>query len=133
MMLFRNKNVFLLGSVVLIVLTIGLVSILDRAGSSTAPSTDIRARAAVTKTLQVNATVESVDETQGLINVSDLYFADQSRSGEAKNLGSWVVTPPSSFNVGSVSAGSKVTIGVDAATFLITKHTLTAVTIVPVN
>jgi hypothetical protein len=129
--MFRNKNVFLLGSVVLIVLAIGLVSILDKTTSSTASNTDVRARAAVTKTLQVNATVESVDETKGVVNVSDLYFAGQNRTGEVKNMGSWVVTPPTSFSYGSVSAGGNITIGVDPETFLVAKHTLTAITIVP--
>jgi hypothetical protein len=129
--MFRNKNVLLIGSIVLIVLAIGLVTLLERTSSSTATSTDVRARAAVAKTLQVNATVISVDETKGLITVSDLYFADVSRSGEAKNLGTWVVTPPPTFGVGSLSPGTSVVIGVDAASFLVSEHTLTAVTITP--
>jgi hypothetical protein len=48
------------------------------------------------------------------------------------NLGNWVVTPPATgFSVGSVSPGDNIVIGVDSPTFLVDKHTLTALTIVP--
>jgi hypothetical protein len=127
----RNKNVLLFGSFGLIVLAIGLVTVLDRVGSPNQTSTDVRARAAVAKTLQVNATVISVDEDKSVIMVGDVYFADVSRSGEAKNLGRWTVTPPASFSYSSVSPGSRIVIGVDSESFLVSEHTLTAVSIAP--
>ncbi len=129
--MFGNKNVLLFGSIVLIILAIGLVAILDRTGSPTTSSGDVRARAAAVKTLQVNGTITDVDENKGLIKVSDLYLADVSRTGETKNLGNWTVTTPVTFSFGTISPGMNVTIGVDGTTFLVSKHTLTAITIVP--
>lgn len=126
----RNKNILLFGSVGLIVLAIGLVSILDRATSSTISTGDVRARAAVTKTLEVNATVTSVNQMKGTMVVSNLYFADNSRSSDAKNLGTWTVTAPASVNLASFGPGINVVIGIDPATFLASSHTLTAITIV---
>jgi hypothetical protein len=59
-----------------------------------------------------------------------LYFADTSRSGDAKNFGNWTVTAPANFNFATVSIGMNIAIGVDSRTFLTTAHTLTALTIV---
>ncbi len=123
----------LVGSVVLIILAIGMVAILDRTGGTNNENTDVRARAAISKTLQVNGTVDSYDETNGTITVSRVYLADTSRAGDAKDLGTWIVTAPETFSVSSVSPGSNVLIGVDAKTFLAAKHTMTAVTIVKTN
>ena len=127
-MLAKTRNFLLFGSFVLIILAVGLVAILNRTQSSTE---DVRARASASNALQVNATVTSVDEAGGTIVVNDLYFADTSRSGEAKNFGAWTVTVPANFNMMSVSIGMNVVIGVDSKTFLATSHTLTALTIVP--
>lgn len=129
--MFGNKNILLFGSIILIVLAIGLVAILDRTSSPTTSSGDVRARAATVKTLQVNGTITDIDENKGLLKVSDLYIADGSRAGDIKNLGNWTVTTPVNFSYGLISTGMKVTIGVDSSTFLVSKHTLTAVTIVP--
>ena len=129
--MFRNKNVLLLGSIGLIVLAIGLVAILDRTSSTSSPESDIRARAATVKTLQMNGTVTSIDQTNGSLTVDNMYFADVSRSGEATNLGTWVVTVPANFNLDSVSPGTNVVIGIDDKTLLANKHTVTALTIVP--
>lgn len=128
-----NKNTLLVGSLVLIILAIGMVAILDRSTQSKDSTTDVRARAATAKTLMVNAVVDTVDETSGTLTVSNVYFADTSRSGEAKDMGTWIVTPPATFSLGSVSSGTKVLIGVDSKTFLAMKKTMTAVTIVPVK
>jgi hypothetical protein len=126
-----NKNTMLVGSLVLIILAIGMVALLDRSSSQSEGSTDVRARAAITNTLMINAVVESTDETLGTITVQNVYFADSSRAGEARDMGTWIVTPPSAFNLGSVSPGTRVRIGVDSKTFLAAKRTLTAVSIVP--
>jgi len=131
MNIFKNNNLLLVGSTILIVLAIALVAILNRANAPTATTGDVRARAATAKTLQVNATVASLEETRGIVIVTNLYFADVSRSGDAKDLGSWIVTPPATFSWGSVVPGDPVVIGVDAASFLVAKHTLTAVSVVP--
>lgn len=119
----------LIGSLVLIVLAIGMVAILDKTTSKQDSTTDVRARAAVTKNLMVNAIVESVDENTGHITVQNVYFADNSRSGEAKDMGTWIVTPPVSFDTSILAPGTKVSIGVDAKSFLAIKRTMTAATI----
>jgi len=128
--MFRNRNILLLGSIGLIVLAIGLVAILDRTSSASAPENDVRARAATAKTLLMNGTVASIDQTNGTIMVENMYFADVNRSGQPQNLGEWIVTPPASFNLNSVSPGTNVVIGIDDSTFLADKHTVTALTIV---
>lgn len=122
----------LVGSVVLIVLAIGMVALLDRTGggSKDTGSQDVRARAAVSKTLMMNGNVVSVDENAGTITVNNVFLADESRSGEAKDLGTWIVTPPATVSLGSMTPGSSIAIGVDAKTFLASKHTMTAVTLV---
>ncbi len=127
----RNKNVWLLGSVGLIVIAIALVAILDKTSSTTTSQTDVRARAATANTLQFNGTVSSVNAGTGKIIVSDLYLASVSRSGDPTNLGVWTVTAPPNFDVTTISPGANIVIGIDASTFLATSHTLTAITLVP--
>jgi hypothetical protein len=131
LMLTKTRNFLLFGSFILIILGIGLVSILNRTQSPEESAGDVRARAGVNSALQVNATVVSIHDADSTMVVSDLYFADESRSGEAKNFGTWTVTVPANFNILSVSPGMDVVIGVDSKTFLATAHTLTALTIVP--
>lgn len=127
----KNKNILLLGSVGFIVLAIGFVSVLDRIKTPSDTSTDVRARAAVTNTLMISATIESIDQDNGVIQVRDAYISDVSRSGEAKNLGNWTITPPPGFSYGSINQGMNVEIGVDSKSFLVSKHTLKAISIVP--
>jgi hypothetical protein len=126
----KGKNIFLLGSIVLIVLAIGLVALLDRIGSPS-DSSDIRARAATINTLKLNGTVSKIDEAKGILTVDDVYFAEISRSGEAKHLGTWTVTAPGTFNISSTPPGTNIVIGVDPASFVITSHTMNALTITP--
>ncbi len=125
----KNSNVLLLGSVLLIVLAIVVVAVIDRNGSGS--GSDIRARAGQVFTLKLTGVVNSIDETAGTITVSSVQFDSESRSGEAKDLGEWLITPPADFNYASVSPGTPVLIGVDAKTFQVTSHKLTAVTLVP--
>ncbi len=126
----KRKNFILLGSVVFILLAVALVSLLNRTSTS-APTSDVRARAGVTKMLRLNGTVSSVDESGGTIVVDNVYFADESRAGEAKSLGTWTVTAPANFNLSSVSPGQTIVMGIDAKTFLADTHTVTALTITP--
>lgn len=126
----KNPNMFLVGSVVLILLAMALVAILDR----TIPkgnSSDVRARATNKQALSLIGIVAASDETKGTVQVDNLQFSDASRAGAAQNLGSWVVTPPVGFNFASVSPGTRVTIGVDAQTFQVSTHAMTAVSLVP--
>jgi hypothetical protein len=123
-----RKNIWLVGSIILILGAIAVVSILNQNSSSS--STDVRARAALNKTLELHGIVSSVNEAQGTMVVSDAFFADVSRAGDMKNLGTWTVTAPPAVNLASFTPGMSVLIGIDSKTFLATKHTVTAVSIV---
>lgn len=125
-----NKNMFLLGSVFLIILAVAMVALLNR-GTSPSGSEDIRARAAVTKSLQLNGTVANIDESTGTIIVDNVYLADNSRVGEATSMGTWTVTAPPNFNMASIAPGQNVVMGIDSKTFLAQSRTVTALTIVP--
>ena len=127
-----KRNVLLLGSVLLIILAIALVSLISKTGSSKT-SGDVRARAGVTKTLELTGTVNSVDEEKGTLIVEGVYLSDKNRAGEPQNLGTWTITAPGTFNFASVFPGQEVVIGIDAATFLVESQTVTALTIVPVQ
>src|SRR5689334_4029870 len=124
----KNPNLFLFGSVILVLLAVALVAILDKT-SPTSNSSDVRARAATQYTLKLLGTVDSVNEADGSIQVSGVQFSDVNRSGSAKDLGTWTVIAPAQFNFASVSPGSQVTIGVDAKTFQVTKHEVVALTL----
>lgn len=123
-----NKTMLLVGSVLLIVMAIAMVAVLNRTGS-TATSSDVRARAAVGKTLQFNATVNTIDEAAGIVAVDNMYLADESRSGEPKSMGSWSVTAPAGFNFSSISEGMRIVIGIDPKTLMAQTRTVTALTI----
>lgn len=128
----KNSNIFLFGSVILILLAIALVAILDKA-SPAKNTTDVRARAGTQTTLFLVGTVSSADEAKGTLEVSSVYFADKNRAGDVQNLGNWSVTVPTGFDVTSVSPGATVTIGVSAGSFQVTTHSMTALSIQKTN
>ena len=123
-----KANLFLFGSIIVILLAIGFVAVLGNAKPS-GPSTDVRARAGNQSALQLVGIVNSVNEDKGAIGVTAVQFANSDRSGEPQNLGDWTVTVPSAFNFASVSQGTAVTIGVAATTFNISSHEVTAITL----
>ena len=120
----KSKNVFLFGSIGLVILAIGFVAVLDRTRQPGSPA-DLRARAGATNTLKVTAVVTSVDETTGTIVVTNVQFQDKG-TGANKNLGEWKVTPPPGFFATSLQPGMNLLITIDARTFLATNHTVTA-------
>lgn len=127
--MFRNKTVLLFASVALTIMAIAIVALINKTSSTTGSTTDVRARASSVNTLQFNATVDSIDAASGTVIVNDMYMADTSRAGEAKNLGTWTVTPPFNVNTAVLTPGAKVVIGIDPKTFLAQSHSLTALTI----
>jgi hypothetical protein len=126
--MFKHKNLLLLGSLGLIFLAIALVAILNRFSPSSETG-DVRARAAITSVLQLQGTVRSTDPTAGTLILDNVYMAEESRSGDAKSLGSWIVTAPSGFNLASASSGQQVVIGIDSKTLIAESRTVTAVSI----
>ncbi len=127
-----KANLFLFGSVVLILFAVVLVTILNKS-SPAGSSTDVRARAGTQNTLKFTGVVSSVIEAKGTIGVTRVQLADSNRSGEPKNLGDWTVTAPAAFNFASLTPGMAVTIGIDPNTFNIASHAVTAITLTPGN
>jgi len=127
----RRKNLLIFGSLGLIIVGIILASIIDRVTTANNGPNDSRASAGVTKNLTANATVVSADTTGGTLTITDLYFTDESRSGDAQNLGSWIVTTPAAFNFSTVSRGASIVIGINSPSFNVSAHTFTAVSITP--
>jgi hypothetical protein len=126
----KNPNILLLGSVMFILLAIALVAILDKT-TTNSNSGDVRARASTAQALTVSGTVSGVDEINRTVHVENVQLADTSRAGTAKNYGSWIVSTPQNFNFASISPGMRVSIGVDSSKFLVSTHTITAITISP--
>lgn len=125
-----KTNLLLFGSVIVILLAVALVAILNKTAPASS-STDVRARAGTQYALKLVGIVNTVNEAKGTLTVSNVQFADSNRSGDPQNFGDWAVTAPGGFNFASVSPGSIVTIGVDAATFNVARHALTALTLTP--
>jgi hypothetical protein len=129
----KNKtNLFIFGSLILILLAVALVAILDK----TAPagsSNEVRTQAATQNTLKLNGIVNTVNGAKGTIQVINVQFATSNLAGAPKNLGDWTVTAPVGFNFASVSPGTAVTIGVVAPTFNVANHAVTAVTLTTGN
>lgn len=122
----------LFGSVALTFIAVAIVALINRTSSSSSSTTDVRARASNVTTLKFNGTVDRVN-SDGTITVNDLYMADVNREGEAKNLGTWTVTPPVNFNVATAAPGTNILIGIDPKTFLAQSHSLTALSITEVK
>lgn len=127
----KNKTyLFISGSIIIIFLGMALVAIIGKTTPSS-PSSDIRARAGTQNTLKLIGVVASVNDAKGTIMVTGVQLAQDSRSGAAQNYGEWTVTVPPGFNLASVSPGTSVTIGIDAATFIISSHAVSALTLTP--
>lgn len=126
----KNSNMFLVGSVVLILLAIALVAILDKTSPSN-NANDVRARAATVQALTLTATVATVNQPQGTLNVVSVAFADKTSVDAGQNY--WVVTTPAGFDFTTVSPGATVAIGVDPQTFKVSTHAMTALTLVAVK
>jgi len=132
-MAMKRKNIFVFGSLGLIIIGIILASIIDRVTTANNGPNDIRALAGITKHLTANATVVSSDTTNGKLTVTDLYLSDESRSGDAQNLGTWIIKTPATFNFSAVSPGIDIVLGIDSPTFNVSARTFNATSITPKN
>lgn len=129
----KNKTYLVFAGIsILIILTVALVAILGNAVPK-GSSSDIRARAGSQNALKLAGVVASVDEAKGTVRVTGVQFAADSRSGAVQNLGDWTVTAPPTFNFASISPGMIVVIGVEASTFDISSHAVTAISLTPGN
>lgn len=88
--------------------------------------TDIRAKAGVVNTLKLVGTVESVDDITQAIRVLDVQFSPESRSGKAVNYGTWIVTPPNTFNFLNAIPGTHIQFTVNSDSFDVMKKEVVA-------
>ncbi len=111
-----NTFLYIISTVTFIFLGIILTTVINKTKSN-----DIGVRASATAGIEATAVVSSVDSETNAIKVDELMFANSSTS-----LGSWTITPPSSFLFSSIIAGNKIKLKIDPTQFNIQAHTLAA-------
>lgn len=116
-----NSLLYIGGSLMLILAAIAVTTILNRTSNS-ADGVDVRAKAGVANTLQLTGIVASVSQSTGTLAVDNVMFASSTNND---NLGLWTVSSPL-VDLSTFPVGSKITLTVDATTFLVTTHTMTA-------
>lgn len=116
-----NTLPYIGASLALIIVAIVFSAFLNQRQSSNA---DIRARATTAGLVKVTGIVAEVNENDGTIMVDNVAFEDST-----KNLGSWTVTPPTSFSLSSAYPGAKLLLTVDPPTMLAQLKTFTALEI----
>ncbi len=116
----KNKDktiLYIVSTLSFIFLGILITWIIDRTKTN-----DLRLRASGAKGISASASVANIAYDTNTIQINGLVFT----SSPEKNMGTWTLTPPTSFNVGSVTLGSTVRLTIDPATVNISSHTLTA-------
>jgi hypothetical protein len=112
-----NTILYIASTIAFILMGIILTGIINKT-----KNTDLRTRASATSGISATAIVSSIDLNKNVIIVDQLVFA----SSPTKGMGSWIVTPPSTFKLSSIASGNNISITIDPATLAITSHTLTA-------
>lgn len=125
-----DSFLYLIATVGLVIAAILTSAIINATRDKQASPTDIRARAGATNTLKLIGTVSSVDEVQRALMVDDVQFAQESISGAPKNLGTWTVTPPFQFSLGTAYPGASVQFAVDAKTFDVASRSVVATEVI---
>lgn len=119
--------IYILSAVGLIIVGIVTTAIINAVKNTNQSSSgDIRARAAVTNTLKLTGTVSEIVDLEGMIIVSNVQFADTSRSGTAKNYGTWKVFVPSNFSLATAVVDAPVTFTIDAKSFNVSTKSVVA-------
>jgi anti-sigma-K factor RskA len=111
-----NTFLYIISTLSFVLLGIILTTVIDQTKSK-----DVRTRASATTGINATAVVTAIDSETNTITVNQLAF----NSNENKALGSWVITPPSSFVVSSVIPGNTIAIKIDPTHFDIQNHTIT--------
>lgn len=121
----QTNNTLLFISIGLIFLAILLTAIIGKVTNNES-ATDLRAKAGFSSSLRLEGVVKSVDSSSGTFIVDDVHFIYKSRKDSEENLGSWTVTPPEGFSLGSLAPGSAVILNANPNSFLVSSHTMTA-------
>lgn len=111
-----NTFLYIISTLSFVLLGIILTTVIDQTKSK-----DVRTRASATTGINATAVVTAIDSETNTVTVNQLAF----NSNENKALGSWVITPPSSFVISSVIPGNTIAIKIDPAQFDIQNHTIT--------
>lgn len=118
--------IYIIAAVMLIVVGIITTTLISSVKDKDTTS-DIRAKAGSTNTLKLTGTISGVNDVEGTITVTNVEFSKDSRSGDAKNYGTWTVTPPTGFAFGSAAPGLPATFTVEAASFNVASKKVVAV------
>lgn len=122
-----NGLLYIIAAVGLIIIGIVTTAIINAVkNTNQSAGTDIRARAGVTNTLKLNGTISEVVDIEGMIIVANVQFADTSRSGGAKDYGTWKVIVPTNFNLASATIGAPISFIIDAKSFNVTTKSVIA-------
>ncbi len=113
-----NATLYLVTTVAFIITGIILTGIINK----NRVSTDIRSRASATSGIAATAVVNEINYDNNTVVVDQLLFA----SSPEKNMGSWIITPPTATKLDALVTGMKVKITIDPMTLDIGKHMLTA-------
>src|SRR5512135_324014 len=112
-----DSLIYIIVLFVLVVAGIITTAIINAVKSNQGTQTDIRARAGIVNVVKLTGTVSDINSTEGTITVNDVMFAPETRSGPATNYGTWQVTPPTSFDINSLSPGRTVTFVINSTSF----------------
>lgn len=117
----KNYTLFFILSVGFVLISIAFITILGETSSRDGGSTDIRAKATVQNSMQLEGVVAS--SSNGSIVVDNIHFAD---NADAAPMGTFTVVVPEGTPVRS---GDTVVLSVDAATFNVAQKTFTALAV----
>lgn len=118
--------IYIIAAVLLIIVGIVTTTIISSVKDKQ-PTSDIRAKAGTTNTLKLTGTISEINDVESTLTVTNVQFSQDSRSGEAKNYGTWTVTPPSGFEFGSAAPGLTATFTVETTSFNVASKKVAAV------
>jgi len=116
----KKDNTFLYIGSTLAFIFLGVI--LTTVINNTKPATTAAARAGTTAGIRATGVVAEINEDKKIVVVNQLTYV----SNPKQQLGTWAITPPTSFSFSGVIVGNTVSITIDPGTFSIADHTLTA-------
>lgn len=119
----KNYTLFFLLSVGFVLISIAFITILGQTNNRDSGAADIRAKATVQNSMQLEGDVASVDTKAWTMVVNNVTFADNQT---AKPMGTFTVIIPNNTNVKS---GQRVVLAVDSQSFNVTSKTFAALAV----
>jgi len=112
-----NSFLYIISTITFIFLGIILSSVINQSKSK-----DVRARASAISGVAATGVISEIKSDTNVVIVNNLAFASSPQS----SMGSWIVTPPTTFKLDSISVGNAVSILIEPSSLAIEKHTFTA-------